>query len=82
METIISENIFSSVEGTAIVKLLSFSSGKELWIHSEEPFITLKMEEARRLRDYINSIDLRETKHSNNKAHGIATTVRPKIKTL
>lgn len=82
METIISENTFSSVEGATKVVLMDFTSGKELWIHSEAPFITLRMEEARKLRDYMNSIDLREQNHSNNKAHGIATTVRPKIKTL
>ena len=37
-----------------------YATGKELWIHSEEDGeITLNMDEAQKLRNYLNSLDLK-----------------------
>lgn len=58
--TVISNNSFSAIEKVIEVQLLKFETGKELWIHSEEDGeITLNMDEAKKLRDYLNSLDLK-----------------------
>ncbi|MFV0587143.1 hypothetical protein [Bacteroides reticulotermitis] len=63
--TILSHNSFSAFEKVIEIQLLQFSEGKELWIHSEEDgAITLNMDEAIRMRDYLNSLDLKQNKDS------------------
>lgn len=58
--TVISNNSFSAIEKVVEVQLLKFATGKELWIHSEEDGeITLNMDEAQKLRNYLNSLDLK-----------------------
>lgn len=58
--TVLSSNSFSTIEGGVEMQLLSFPTGKELWIHSEENgSITFDINEAIRLRDYLNSLDLK-----------------------
>ena len=57
---IISKNSFSAIETTVEVQLLQFSSGKELWINTEENrALTFNMNEAIRLLNYLNSLDLK-----------------------
>ena len=59
-KTVLSGNLFSTIETVVEVQLLNFSTGKELWIHSEENgSITFDINEAIRLRDYLNSLDLK-----------------------
>lgn len=58
--TIISNNSFSAFEKDVEVQFLQFGTSKELWIHSEEDgnTMTFEMNEAIRLRDYLNSLEL------------------------
>ena len=61
--TELSGNKFSAIEQKEVlVKLMDFDGDKELWIHSElgGNTMTFGMEEARRLRDFFNSLDLRD----------------------
>ena len=58
MERIISENKFSAIEGEVEVRIIEFTSGRELWIHakSQTDSVTFDMNEAELFRNYINSL--------------------------
>lgn len=59
----LSGNKFSAIEQKEVlVKLMDFDGDKELWIHSElgGNTMTFGMKEARRLRDFFNSLDQRD----------------------
>ena len=58
----LSGNKFSAEQKEVLVKLMDFDGDKELWIHLElgGNTMTFGMKEARRLRDFFNSLDLRD----------------------